>query len=349
MTVRQRGRSWQADITVNGQRVRETFTSREDAEAWELEARASIIRGKPLPSANRPTRGKGPIKRPSGSLGGTSIGALMERTFDRFWATGPSAAKMKVNMGQVSEYFGADTPIERIDTDAIDGFIGHLIARGNSNGTINRKLAVLSKTLRFARDRGIINSIPRLERKPEGFGRIRWLSADEEEALLRLLRGWGKEDHAEVVEVLIDTGFRPVELYNLTARDVSVKEGSITIWKSKGRDIPRTVYMTKRVRAIIERRISAATAPTDQLFPYDNFWMRYVWDRARTSLGLANDEHFVPYICRHTCASRLVQRGIPINVVREWMGHKSIVMTMRYAHLAPANLKAAAGALEEAA
>ena len=104
--------------------------------------------------------------------------------------------------------------------------------------------------------------------------------------------------------------------------------------------------MTKRVRSIVERRISAVTAPNEKLFPYDNFWMRYVWDRARVQLGYANDKHFVPYICRHTCASRLVQRGVPINVVKEWMGHRSIQMTMRYAHLAPANLKAAASVLE---
>ncbi|GLS43732.1 tyrosine-type recombinase/integrase [Methylobacterium brachythecii] len=101
---------------------------------------------------------------------------------------------------------------------------------------------------------------------------------------------------------------------------------------------------------IVARRIGAVTAPgrNASLFPYDNRWMRHWWDRARNQLGFANDEHFVPYICRHTCASRLVQCGVPINVVKEWMGHKSIKMTMRYTHLAPSNLMAAAAALEDA-
>lgn len=93
--------------------------------------------------------------------------------------------------------------------------------------------------------------------------------------------------------------------------------------------------------------MGAVTAPGGKLFPFDNDWMRYVWDRARSHLGFINDEHFVPYIRRHTCASRLVQRGVPINVVKEWLGHKSIQMTMRYAHLAPNNLKAAADALDD--
>lgn len=216
---------------------------------------------------------------------------------------------MLVNMKQVERYFGAAKSVKEIDTDAVDAFIDYCMARGNANGTINRKLAVLSKALRFAKDRGIIAALPRFERKQEALNRIRWLSDEEEKALLDLFRRWEREDHAEVVECLIDTGFRPIELYRITPRDVDLKVGSITIWKSKGRHIPRTIFMTKRVKAIVERRISAATAPNAKLFPYSNAWMRHPWDRARFQLGFANDEHFVPHICRHTCASRLVQRG----------------------------------------
>ena len=40
----------------------------------------------------------------------------------------------------------------------------------------------------------------------------------------------------------------------------------------------------------------------------------------------------------HTCVSRLVQRGVGLKVVQQWMGHKSIQITLRYAHLAPSNL-----------
>lgn len=44
---------------------------------------------------------------------------------------------------------------------------------------------------------------------------------------------------------------------------------------------------------------------------------------------------------RHTFASRLAQVGVPLNTIRELLGHGTMVMTMRYAHLAPNNLREA--------
>ena len=69
----------------------------------------------------------------------------------------------------------------------------------------------------------------------------------------------------------------------------------------------------------------------------------------RKDLGKADDESFTPHILRHTCASRLVQAGVNLQTVCEWLGHSSIDMTMRYAHLAPDHLQDALSVLEDAA
>ena len=54
----------------------------------------------------------------------------------------------------------------------------------------------------------------------------------------------------------------------------------------------------------------------------------------------------VMHALRHTFCSRLVQRGVPILTVKELAGHKTMDITLRYAHLAPHNLVNAIAALE---
>jgi integrase len=351
MATRPRGSSWQADLTFtsgpNKGRHRPTFDTEAGAKAWELDARAANLRGQPLPSPNPPAHETGAVTAQSRKGNAQCLSDALRLAHQTFWRGTASDAKALINIGQIEAYFGREAAITTIDTAACRGFVAHCQGRGNADGTVNRKLAVLSKALRLAFDEKRISEMPKFHRKKEHGSRIRFLSGDEEKALLATLVGWGKGDHAEVVTCLIDTGFRLGELWRLIPRDIDMKAGTITVWKSKT-DHPRTIYMTTRVRAILKRRVGAVTAPADRLFPYDHQWIRHTWERVRVHLGFASDKDFVPYVCRHTCASRMVQRGVPIVVVKEWMGHKTVSMTMRYAHLAPTNLRAAAEALEAA-
>jgi len=63
-------------------------------------------------------------------------------------------------------------------------------------------------------------------------------------------------------------------------------------------------------------------------------------------MGYGTDKEFVLHALRHSCASRLVNAGIDLYVVKEWLGHSSIQITERYAHLNPTKLAQAAEALE---
>ena len=153
-----------------------------------------------------------------------------------------------------------------------------------------------------------------------------------------------KIDHWGATAILIDTGFRTGELWRVTSEHVDLNRGCITLWQTKSGK-PRTVPMTARVQEITSRRMRHY--PTGPLFPEGSKeWYRNGWDRVRQLMHKENDPEFVPHALRHTCCSRLVQRGVPLTHVQAWMGHKTIQTTMRYAHLMPHDLFTAVAVLE---
>lgn len=184
---------------------------------------------------------------------------------------------------------------------------------------------------------------PHIPKQREAGGRIRFLSTAEEAQLLDPCRAWSKTDHADTITVLIDTGLRSSELWNLQAQDVDRTTGHLRIWTNKA-DHPRSVPMTGRVKAIMARRLPRV--PSDKVFPYNNSWMDGMWNCIRHSMKLSADRQFVVYALRHTCASRLIQKGVSLSVIGTWLGHKSLMVTMRYAHLSPTNLTDAVKVLE---
>ncbi|MBU1410759.1 tyrosine-type recombinase/integrase, partial [Myxococcota bacterium] len=55
-----------------------------------------------------------------------------------------------------------------------------------------------------------------------------------------------------------------------------------------------------------------------------------------------------PHVCRHTCASLMVQRGVKLEIVGKVLGHKDLATTMVYAHLQPRHLTSGLDILSEA-
>jgi integrase len=105
---------------------------------------------------------------------------------------------------------------------------------------------------------------------------------------------------------------------------------------------PRTIPLTTRAHEAFQDL-------SDQPMPFARFTEAHIrsnWKFVREALN-DNDPEFVFYLTRHTCASRLVQRKVELYTVKEWMGHKTFEMTMRYAKLSPRNMLDAKQALEQ--
>ncbi len=325
MPIRLRGTRWQVDVAYKGLRRQEQAAD---------EVAANRREGEILLELKDEIAGK-ESKR-------WALGHAVDKTMALVWKGSASEQSAVKNATLMMAYFGKNTQIKEIDTDWVDRWVGSLEKLGNSGGTINRKLACLSKVLSVAIERGALEKKPRLDRKTEAEGRIRWISIEEEKTILGLLAQWEKHDHKDFMVLLLDTGCRPGEGYRLTSRDIDLTTGLVSFWETKNGK-PRSIPMTLRVREILQRRSENSVRP----FPFNDGWMRNQWDRVKAKLGFTEDTQFVPYCLRHTCASRLVQRGVPLAVIQKWMGHKTIQITLRYAHLAPADLLAGARALEQ--
>ena len=93
-------------------------------------------------------------------------------------------------------------------------------------------------------------------------------------------------------------------------------------------------------------------SPSELIFPdpNGNEWTRQefykYFNRVVADLSI---EDFVAHDMRHTCASHLVQKGVNLVVLQQLLGHETLEMVKRYAHLAPNNLTEAAQVLSKVA
>ena len=143
------------------------------------------------------------------------------------------------------------------------------------------------------------------------------------------------------VTVLLHSGFRRGEFLGLRWRDVDFKAGVLTVPKSKNGET-RHVPMTSTVRAILSRRPRPLDASA-LVFANSEGHRDLRWS-ARTvpaALRAAKIAGFRFHDLRHTFASRLAMEGVDLMTIRELMGHKSMAMTLRYAHLSPGHTRTA--------
>lgn len=262
----------------------------------------------------------------------------VETTVAVRWRGTRGEATAHANALTACQFLGSDRAVAELTTRDIDRYAMWLSEQGLSGATVNRKLAALSTVLRVAHDRGHIDKLPKFTRRRESAGRLRWLTREEEVAVWRHL----EPDMRDLCTVLVDTGMRLGEAWRLEARDIDLVHSRVHVWETKA-DKPRTIPLTQRARGILERRAEAAHGPVFDTICRKTAIRR--WRRACRAAGI-DDNELVIHSLRHTCASRLVQAGVEIKVVQEWMGHRSIQTTLRYAHLAPANLEAARDRLE---
>lgn len=335
MTARPKNGSWMADFMVAGTRYREfSFPTKTEAEAWELEARAAVMRGDKPPV---PTHAK---TRPMENE--LTIMGLVKHCARVHWSTRKAGDLLARNAERFAQVMGDRRPVNEVLTGAeVSRYIRFLQERGVSGSTINRQLSAISVLVKQAMSLELIDKAPLLTWQKEGQHRLRWFTIEQEDKIMRALDHAGMTDMRDFFTFLVDTGARLSEAMNLRWEEVSV---SAVLFAQTKTDRPRILPMTRRVQKIMADRRPNPLAKGPCWPTITKAKIRRTWELLR-AWGVV-DEHDVVHTFRHTCASRQVQAGVPLVKVKEWMGHTAIQTTLRYGHLAKDSLADVVGVLE---
>jgi integrase len=203
--------------------------------------------------------------------------------------------------------------------------------------TVNRDLGVLRHMFQKAREWGKAIDNPVSHQKPlrAENRRLRYLSLEEKDRLLEV----ADEELRPILIAALYTGLRRSELFRLTWPDVDFTLGVIRMVQTKNgerREIPMADTLRDTLRRL-PRRLDSGHVFTGKT----GRGLVDIRKRFHRALREAGIEGFVFHDLRHTFASHLVMAGVDLMTVKEFLGHKDIKMTLRYAHLAPDYKRAA--------
>jgi integrase len=197
--------------------------------------------------------------------------------------------------------------------------------------TVNRETQLLGHMFKRAIAWGKAMENPACHLRPlrTNNRRLRYLSHEEIGRLLAaadaILR--------PMVLVALHTGLRRGEQFSLTWQDIDFRLGVLRVLHTKNGE-RREIPMSRTLRDTLERL--PRRLGSDHVFPgRTGRGMANIRGRFHRALREAGIEGFRWHDLRHTFPSHLVMAGANITSVKELMGHKTLVMTLRYAHLAP--------------
>jgi len=243
-----------------------------------------------------------------------------------------STQRLEASLGLL----GLSVDIRTIRTQQLDGLVDTLRSRSLDNKTINRHLYAVSAAFKWALERDLIDRPLKVPRQPESVGRIAFLSLEDEPRFLEWLVSHKYEDVAFVSNVLIKTGFRITELLGLHHEAVT-RDGWVHLYEGETKnDKGRAAYVGPELAKIIQYRLAYGCWPE---------YHRILKAMGEASEALGLDPAITPHVLRHTTATRLNSANVPTATIAKLLGHRTLVTTLKYAHVEDSALQDAAAHL----
>ncbi len=230
-------------------------------------------------------------------------------------------------------------------------------SKGKASRTIEYVLAVVRQIFNAAVQWDIFkgeNPVTKIKIQKEDNRRVRFLSKEEAETLLLECRKKSQKT-CDVILLALNCGLRAGEIANLKWQDIDIENKTIAITDTKNH-INRTAYMTDKILAIFNNK--KLELPNNYIFTDSNgnhavdiartIGFRNIIKRLGFNDGITDRRNKVVFhSLRHTFASWLAISGVPIYTIKELMGHKTLAMTERYAHLMPNTKRDAVKKIDE--
>jgi integrase len=342
-------RRYRVQVRLKGYPIQtETFRRKTDAVDWGQRTETAIREGRHFKTSE--------AKKHSFA----DLAARYEETVAPTIRTGPERVRhLNWWRGQLGHYSLADLTSARI-AEGRDKLLSIPTTRGGkrSPATVVRYLASLSHALSVAkREWGWLEENPALNvTKPkEPKGRTRFLSDDERTRLLNTCRASDNLYLYPVVVLALATGMRQGEILGLRWNNVDLKAGRITLHETKNGET-RVVPLAGHPLAVLQDHSSVRRIDTDLVFPGKATRSRRT-DPARTPIDIrspwlkalkqADIQDFRFHDLRHSAASYFAMNGASLSEIAEILGHKTLQMVKRYAHLSEAHTAKVVASMNE--
>jgi integrase len=179
------------------------------------------------------------------------------------------------------------------------------------------------------------NPMRKVSKPKEPRGRVRFLSKEERKRLLAACKESTCQHLYTIVVLALSTGMRQMEILTLQWKDISLENGTIILHEMKNNErrcVPLTGHAYDLVKQLDADRKNLSTFlfPSKRISTSKPYNIRSAWDQA---IGRAGIKDFRFHDLRHDFASQLLASGASLAQLSEVMGHKTLQMIKRYAHL----------------
>jgi integrase len=237
---------------------------------------------------------------------------------------------------QMEPMFGK-LPVSLLSPSAIEAYRR---SRAVSNSTIRRELVLLVAALHWSQRTGRLKSVPMIPLPAESSPRVRFLTQEE---LNRLVRAADNHSLGVFVRLAILTGQRKSALLELTWDRVDLRERVIRF-----ADAQDSLQARRKGRGAVpltpalETLLRGSQGPGNRIL--DSTGFRNRWEAAVEEAGLPG---VTPHVLRHTTATLLCQKGVPLLEISRLLGHRDSRTTERvYVTFTPGYLSNAMSQME---